>query len=255
MHAATPRQGLAHAGLTLIELLVVMGIIAILAALLLPALSGVRTRSQSITCLNHLKQWSLAFTLYANDNDESVPEEGNIGVRINHPVNADAWYNEVAALMDVASLASLYAVNRAPFPGQSSLFSCPASPRPSFAPSLAKAFFMYGMNGRLCINRSTRNGPTPAPNTRLSDVVQPSDTIFVAEVDGNSATDPAQSNVTGRYAVGRHNRRGQFAMCDGSARSLRMPEFLRTPAQANNADEEWKEPRSVYWYPTSTTPN
>jgi prepilin-type processing-associated H-X9-DG protein len=114
---------------------------------------------------------------------------------------------------------------------------------------------MYGMNGRLCINRSTRRGPPASPNTHLSDVLKPADTIFVAEVDGNSATDPAQSNVTGRYAVGRHDGRGQFSMCDGSARSLRAGEFQRIPAEANNAEEEWKEPRAVYWYPTPNTPN
>jgi len=114
---------------------------------------------------------------------------------------------------------------------------------------------MYGMNGRLCINRSTRAGPPPIPNTKRSSVLKPADTIFVGEVDGNAATDPAQSNVTGRYAIGRHDRRGQFAMCDGSARALRTNEFLRTPNEANRAAEEWRIRRAVYWYPTPTTPN
>jgi prepilin-type processing-associated H-X9-DG protein len=86
-------------------------------------------------------------------------------------------------------------------------------------------------------------------------VLRPSDTIFVAEVDGNSATEPAQSNVTGRYAVGRHERRGQFAMCDGSARALRTNDFLRTAGAANSAAVEWETAQAVYWYPTPTTPN
>src|SRR5262249_39105550 len=153
------------------------------------------------TCLNHLKQWSLASILYANDNDDAVPEEGNVGLRVNHPQNADAWYNAVAAQIEIPALASLYADNHPPLPGEATIFSCPSSPAPAFRPSLSKAFFMYGMNGRLCINRSTRNGPPALPNTRLASVLQPSDTIFIGEVDGNSATDPAQSNVTGRYAV------------------------------------------------------
>ena len=92
-------------------------------------------------------------------------------------------------------------------------------------------------------------------NTRLAGVLKPADTIFVAEVDGNAALDPAQSNVTGRYAIGRHNRRGQFAFCDGSARLFATNDFLRTPNEANNAAAEWSIERVVYWYPTPTTPN
>jgi prepilin-type N-terminal cleavage/methylation domain-containing protein/prepilin-type processing-associated H-X9-DG protein len=220
-----------HAGFTLIELLVVVVVMAILAALLLPALAKAKEKPRSVQCMNNLRQWVLAFSLYKDDN-EFIPREGHrrdgqVGVdswaNVRDPANEDVWYNALPPYLNeqpARQYASSLAGARPKFYEQR-VFHCPSAQFPAGVGTDNDALFSLGMNSKL-IMAPIQN---PQCSIRFDSIQRPVDTVafLEARVKRTEAKVDAlqwdlglgQPSLSASRFAPRHDQGGNLAFCDG----------------------------------------
>ena len=200
-----PQEGsyLYHA-FTLIELLVVFAIIAILAALLLPALSESKQKARQAVCLNNIKQVTLAAFNWAGDNEGRLP-----------PRMASSASNWVGLL-------ETYYENKL-------VLKCPTEPvqARTFIMNAFNDWFESQLHPADYIEYKLWRWPE---GMRVSSIEQPSDTVLFGEklpTSGHVHMDLFQGNHTNEVDHQRHRTGSNFTFGDGSARFLERRKSVR----------------------------
>ena len=183
------RRTVGARGFTLIELLTVIATIAILAALLLPILSRAKVKAQRTSCLSNLRQLSVSWVMYADDNHGLLVES--------YPVNnPEVWVQGDMTKANEAGNADLIRAGKLfPYNPSVAIYHCPADEGVTIGGQVVPTLRSYSMN---CFMGARDPSLGPIPSTaedfvpfyaKDSDIPRPDQLWVLIEEDERSIND------------------------------------------------------------------
>ena len=225
-----------HTAFTLVELLVVIGIIALLIAMLLPALNKAREASKAANCLSNLRQINTAFILFAHENKGFLPQIGSAGSGSEAYTIDGTSYNVLVrwfgGLYGTPQKFHAPASMLAKYWGTASVGGCPTFEvdevlRPQYGP-VDYAYNSIFARHKDWVAPATRNGL----GVKLSKIRRSSEKAVVWDAArlesgrldrtpwGYPTTGNVNNNMTDPNFHGRHNKRGNVGWADGSVTAI-----------------------------------
>ena len=237
-------------GFTLIELLLVIAIIAILAALLMPALATAQAKGKRTACLNNLKQCILSFQMYSADNDGKLAQ--------NYPLKqgeGNSWVlGDMKVTGDSTNLTYIRQGKLFPYASQVALYRCPADPSHTGGAPRVRSYSMNSWIG----SRYMETYPRPSGfrtfvrDSELS-VAGPA-TIWVIADEHEASIDDGWFLVTmddsqpfASFPATRHERSYGLSFGDGHAEfyKLRDPKTQFVDGQVSRDNWDWQRLKQV----------
>ncbi len=182
------RRTFSPRGFTLIELLTVIATIAILAALLLPILSRAKVKAQRTSCLSNLRQLSVAWVMYADDNNDSLVES--------YPASPEVWVQGDMTKPNEAGNEDLIRAGKLfPYNPSVPIYHCPANAGVTIGGQVVPTLRSYSMNCFMGA-RDPKLGPIPSTGgdfvlfyAKKYDIPRPDQLWVLLEEDERSIND------------------------------------------------------------------